>query len=199
MVSEPNAHAPHGVDLEAVHTEPRGWDRQRGPKHHRPDIEWRHPATGRHTITDVAVNWTMQEGKDGTTLAADKEKFKHTDYKPSLKRDAALAADQGRQPDLFCPLGFAKNGAWGPSTARTFKEVVKVMDGRRTDAELWGWCAMSFERHWRQRIDVRCCNSRAIVLAEGVRKRQQGEYDEDEADPIPEEESESAQYSLHRG
>ena len=40
-------------------------------------------------------------------------------------------------------------------------------------ADLYGWSAMMFEKHWLQRIGVTQARARAALLTEGVRSRQQ--------------------------
>ena len=83
------------------------------------------------------------------------------------------AARARRQPDDFAPLGFAKNGAWGPQAQRIFKDLCAMLSVRTMSADLYGWSAMTFEKHWLQRIGVTQARARAALLTEGVRSRQQ--------------------------
>ena len=107
----------------AVALEPRGWDEGGAyDKHKRPDIEWINAATRRFTITDVTIDWTMTVGS-GTEHAEGAEKRKVDAYKTAMQRNRESAARARRQPDDFAPLGFAKNGAWGPQAQRIFKRI----------------------------------------------------------------------------
>ena len=157
----------------AVALEPRGWDEGGAyDKHKRPDIEWINAATRRFTITDVTIDWTMTVGS-GTEHAEGAEKRKVDAYKTAMQRNRESAARARRQPDDFAPLGFAKNGAWGPQAQRIFKDLCAMLSVRTMSADLYGWSAMTFEKHWLQRIGVTQARARAALLTEGVRSRQQ--------------------------
>ena len=177
----------------AVAMEPRGWDALGAKdRHHRPDIEWLNPTTCHYTITDIVITWSMTSG-DGAEHAAKQEQHKRTEYKPAMARNRAQAARAKRPVDEFRPLGFAKNGAWGPSTQHVFAALEKMVTQRRASAELWGWSAMSWRRHWPMRVGVTQARSRAAVVTEGVRSWQQtrGDGDGPEAEV-------SMQYDPHR-
>ena len=157
----------------AVALEPRGWDEGGAyDKHKRPDIEWINAATRRFTITDVTIDWTMTVGS-GMEHAEGAEKRKVDAYKTAMQRNHESAARARRQPDDFAPLGFAKNGAWGPQAQRIFKDLCAMLSVRTMSADLYGWSAMTFEKHWLQRIGVTQARARAALLTEGVRSRQQ--------------------------
>ena len=94
-------------------------------------------------------------------------------YKTAMQRNRESAARARRQPDDFAPLGFAKNGAWGPQAQRIFKDLCAMLSVRTMSADLYGWSAMTFEKHWLQRIGVTQARARAALLTEGVRSRQQ--------------------------
>ena len=96
-------------------------------------------------------------------------------YKTAMQRNRESAARAPRQPDDFAPLGFAKNGAWGPQAQRIFKDLCAMLSVRTMSADLYGWSAMTFEKHWLQRIGVTQARARAALLTEGVRSRQQAE------------------------
>ena len=49
------------------------------------------------------------------------------------------------------PLGFEANGAWGPAAEVMLREVAELAHKNR-DAEQYGWTAMDYTTHWRQRI-----------------------------------------------
>ena len=157
----------------AVALEPRGWDEGGAyDKHKRPDIEWINAVTRQFTITDVTIDWTMTVGS-GTEHAAGAEKRKVDAYATAMQRNRESAARARRQPDDFAPLGFAKNGAWGPQAQRIFKDLCAMLSVRTMSADLYGWSAMTFEKHWLQRIGVTQARARAALLTEGVRSRQQ--------------------------
>ena len=120
----------------AVALEPRGWDEGGAyDKHKRPDIEWINAATRRFTITDVTIDWTMTVGS-GTEHAEGAEKRKVDAYKTAMQRNRESAARARRQPDDFAPLGFAKNGAWGPQAQRIFKDLCAMLSVRTMSADL---------------------------------------------------------------
>ena len=128
--------------------------------------------TRQFTITDVTIDWTMTVGS-GTEHAAGAEKRKVDAYATAMQRNRESAARARRQPDDFAPLGFAKNGAWGPQAQRIFKDLCAMLSVRTMSADLYGWSAMTFEKHWLQRIGVTQARARAALLTEGVRSRQQ--------------------------
>ena len=90
----------------------------------------------------------------GTEHAKGAEKRKVDAYKTAMQRNRESAARARRQPDDFAPLGFAKNGAWGPQAQRIFKDLCAMLSVRTMSADLYGWSAMTFEKHWLQRIGV---------------------------------------------
>ena len=113
--------------------EPRGWDAGGAyDKHKRPDIEWINAKTRLFTITDITIDWTMTAG-DGTEHAASEISG------PSSKPEERAR----RPPGEFAPLGFAKNGAWGPEAQRVFADLASMVERKRASADLWGWSAMS--------------------------------------------------------
>ena len=72
------------------------------------------------------------------------------------------------------PLGFAKNGAWGPETQRVFATLAKMAEQcKRGSADLYGWSAMTWKAHWPMRLGVTLARARAALVTEGVRCRQQ--------------------------
>ena len=52
-------------------------------------------------------------------------------------------------------------------------EWIAKASERMMSADLYGWSAMTFEKHWLQRIGVTQARARAALLTEGVRSRQQ--------------------------
>ena len=157
----------------AVALEPRGWDAGGAyDKHKRPDIEWINAKTRLFTITDITIDWTMTAG-DGTEHAAAAERRKVSAYKAAMERNHTAAERARRPPDEFAPLGFAKNGAWGPEAQRVFADLASMVERKRASADLWGWSAMSWRRHWPMRVGATQARSRAALITEGVRRRQQ--------------------------
>ena len=63
----------------------------------------------------------------GTEHAEGAEKRKVDAYKTAMQRNRESAARARRQPDDFAPLGFAKNGAWGPQAQRIFKDLCAML------------------------------------------------------------------------
>jgi hypothetical protein len=46
-------------------------------------------------------------------------------------------------------LAFAANsGAWGEDTEKLWGETCDAAKGMSESADLWGWAAMSWEKHW---------------------------------------------------
>ena len=64
-------------------------------------------------------------------------------YKTAMQRNRESAARARRQPDDFAPLGFAKNGAWGPQAQRIFKDLCAMLSVRTMSADLYGWSAIA--------------------------------------------------------
>ena len=62
--------------------------------------------------------------------------------------------------DLFVPLGFESNGAWGENTRRVFKELVELAD-RAKSKDLYHWSAGAWGEHWKQRIGCEIERGRA--------------------------------------
>ena len=119
---------------------------------------------------------------------------KVTDYKPAMKRNREAAARARRPADEFVPLGFAKNGAWGPETQRVFATLAKMAEQcKRVSADLYGWSAMTWKAHWPMRLGVTLARARAALVTEGVRCRQQVAGD-GQRDPEAEEKRVSMQY-----
>ena len=178
----------------AVAMEPRGWDAGGATdRHKRPDIEWINVETRLFTVSDVAIRWAMTAGS-GTEHAAAAEKNKVTDYEPAMKRNREAAARARRPADEFVPLGFAKNGAWGPETQRVFATLAKMAEQcKRVSADLYGWSAMTWKAHWPVRLGVTLARARAALVTEGVRCRQQVAGD-GQRDPEAEEKRVSMQY-----
>ena len=67
-------------------------------------------------------------------------------------------------------LAFAANsGAWGADTEKLWSEMCEAAKGMSESADLWGWAAMSWEKHWQQRIGVTLARGRAAVLLAALR------------------------------
>ena len=68
-------------------------------------------------------------------------------------------------------LAFAANsGAWGEDTERLWSEMCEAAKGMSESADLWGWSAMSWAKHWQQRIGVTLARGRAAVLLAALRR-----------------------------
>ena len=60
-----------------------------------------------------------------------------------------------------------------PQAQRIFEDLCAMLSVRTMSADLYGWSAMTFKKHWLQRIGVTQARARAALLTEGVRSRQQ--------------------------
>jgi hypothetical protein len=86
----------------------------------------------------------------------------------SMARVRAEAGWQGTRVH-FVPLGFEPSGAWGKSAQGFFNGVVRKMAKARTrSAELYSWSAMTWSKHWQQRVAVELARGRANVIAKGA-------------------------------
>ena len=63
----------------------------------------------------------------GTEHAKGAEQRKVDAYKTAMQRNHEIAARARRQLGDFAPLGFAKNGAWGPQAQRIFKDLCAML------------------------------------------------------------------------
>ena len=63
-------------------------------------------------------------------------------------------------------------GSWFPVLWDVIDQAARLNEDQ-ADARMYGWSAMTFEKHWLQRIGVTQARARAALLTEGVRSRQQ--------------------------
>ena len=64
----------------------------------------------------------------------------------------------------------ANSGAWGEDTEKLWSEMCEAAKGMSESADLWGWSAMSWAKHWQQRIGVTLARGRAAVLLAALRR-----------------------------
>lgn len=178
-----------------VKLEPRDWDvgdasRPKGDVR-RPDITGIDPRTGQKVVLDVTICWREEDRCGGQANeqrpgagAAAKEKEKHRCYKGAeaavwkekqekRRKDGTMGtiADDWPTRDRFVPLGFEANGAWGPEAREFLKEVAECARAKRS-VELYGWSAMTYVKHWRQRIGVVVGRGRFQAIADAVSDHQ---------------------------
>ena len=65
-------------------------------------------------------------------------------------------------------MGFEPGGAWGEGTTAFFEMVKKIARANTRSAELYSWQAMSYMRHWQQRVGVEIARGRAAVIEAGA-------------------------------
>ena len=87
------------------------------------------------------------------------------------RKDRAYAGAMGRNSEhQFVALAFEATGAWGP-TARWFFRLCVGLAERRRGAAMWHWSAMTFRKHWRQRIGVTLGKGRAVTVTAAAAHR----------------------------
>ena len=90
---------------------------------------------------------------------------------PYLKRVNKLRKENQLPEVQLRILAFAANsGAWGEDTERLWSEMCEAAKGMSESADLWGWSAMSWAKHWQQRIGVTLARGRAAVLLVALRR-----------------------------
>ena len=84
-----------------------------------------------------------------------------------LQESGAVRAMTGWLDDRFVPLGYEVGGAWGPSAANAFEEVLAVK-AATTNRELTDFSIIKFAQHWREAIGVAILRGAAAVVAQAA-------------------------------
>ena len=84
-----------------------------------------------------------------------------------------------QEGDRFIPLAFAaRTGAWGQAAKNLWKEMMTMAKAKGIGADLWGWNAMTWARHWKQRVGVELARGRARLVRAQMRTVESGEADD---------------------
>ena len=84
-------------------------------------------------------------------------------------------------------LSFAVNsGVWGSDTRRMFRELCARAKEKRPEADLYGWAAMTWRKHWEQRVGVVLARGRAGGLLAALQDRSERREDGPELPLRPE-------------
>ena len=147
--------------------------------HHRPDLTFVLESLIHETwayVGDVGLKWARARDKHtaataGKMEAAEVTKDKSKNYSSGLKRVNKLRKENQLPEVQLRILAFAANsGAWGEDTERLWSEMCEAAKGMSESADLWGWSAMSWAKHWQQRIGVTLARGRAAVLLAALRR-----------------------------
>ena len=147
--------------------------------HHRPDLTFVLESLIHETwayVGDVGLKWARAQVKHtaataGKTEAAEVTKDKSKNYSSGLKRVNKLRKENQLPEVQLRILAFAANsGAWGEDTERLWSEMCEAAKGMSESADLWGWSAMSWAKHWQQRLGVTLARGRAAVLLAALRR-----------------------------
>ena len=96
--------------------------------------------------------------------------WKRWAYRDSMDRRKREASEGGKQvpegwlEDLFVPLGYEAEGAWGPGAKWAFEQAVEAK-GAVVCGELVDWNVVNFRVHWRRVIAVALAKGQASVVA----------------------------------
>ena len=171
------------VGCGAVELESTDFDR--GPAgrpggHHRPDVTFELPAESRELyayVTDVAGRWarvsTVHEAWEAGAKEADLPRaVKRGNYATGMERENAKRRELQLPEAQLRILSFAVNsGVWGSDTRRMFRELCARAKEKRPEADLYGWAAMTWRKHWEQRVGVVLARGRAGVLLAALQDR----------------------------
>ena len=121
-------------------------------------------------VGDVGLKWARARDKHtaamaGKMEAAEVTKDKSKNYSSGLKRVNELRKENQLPEVQLRILAFAANsGAWGEDTEILWSEMCEAAKGMSESADLWGWSAMSWAKHWQQRIGVTLARGRAAAV-----------------------------------
>ena len=125
-------------------------------------------------VLDVSAAWAPVAAGAAARLAArGREQCKNGAYKVAMKRvkdlqeSGVARAQTGWLDDRFVPLGYEVGGAWGPSAANAFEEVLAVK-AATTNRELTDFSIIKFAKHWREAIGVAILRGAAAVVAQAA-------------------------------
>ena len=158
--------------------EDRRWDAAAGSdeaKHRRPDIVAFNPVTQQRWVIDVSLAWApAAEGAKASLAARNRERYKVSSYREGMGRRVREAEAGGAQvpegwvEDVFVPLGYEVEGAWGASATWAFEEVVGVK-AATVCADLTDWSKINFGEHWKRAIAVALANGQAAVISRSAK------------------------------
>ena len=85
--------------------------------------------------------------------------------------EAANGGDQvpvGWLEDVFVPVGYEVDGAWGPSATWAFREVMEVKAATAC-REVSDFSIVNFGEHWRRVIAVALAKGQAAVISRSAK------------------------------
>ena len=115
-------------------------------------------------------------GAAARLAARGREQCKNGAYKVAMKRvkdlqeSGVARAQTGWLDDRFVPLGYEVGGAWGPSAANAFEEVLAVK-AATTNRELTDFSIIKFAKHWREAVGVAILRGAAAVVAQAEQRK----------------------------
>ena len=85
-----------------------------------------------------------------------------------MERENGRKDEVGVERGEFMPLAFAaRTGKWGEKARGLFKRLEEEGKRKGISADQWGWNAMRWSKHWKQRIGVTLARGRGqVVMAE---------------------------------
>ena len=70
----------------------------------------------------------------------------------------------GQEDEMICLAFAARTGGWGADAKGLWEKLVVMAKDKGEEADLYGWHAMNWQRHWQQRIGVAIARGRAQMV-----------------------------------
>jgi hypothetical protein len=156
------------VGAEGTVLEPRAWDMGKHEKHHRPDINTILPCGKK--VLDVKLVWARCTKQHLAAEASKKETEAveatcHKEYSEGMERVNARQREiGGQEEEMICMAFAARTGGWGADAKGLWEKLVVMAKDKGEEADLYGWHAMNWQRHWQQRIGVAIARGRAQMV-----------------------------------
>ena len=153
-----------------VRLEPRDYDAAVKTKdHHRPDVVYWDQVEGTEFYHDLKIAWRLgtkvaPPQDAGINAAREVEASCKNSYKGCEAREEARAKRFGTKATRFDPITIAIGGAHGPKMGELLRRMQKLSKRKAASAELYGWNAMKWYKHWMIRISVKLANGIAGKL-----------------------------------
>tara|TARA_B110000495_G_scaffold104443_1_gene90257 strand:+ start:397 stop:3708 length:3312 start_codon:yes stop_codon:yes gene_type:complete len=153
-----------------VRLEPRDYDAAVKTKdHHRPDVVYWDQVEGTEFYHDLKIAWRLgtkvaPPQDAGINAAREVEASCKNSYKGCEAREEARAKRFGTKATKFDPITIAIGGAHGPKMGELLRRMQKLSKRKAASAELYGWNAMKWYKHWMIRISVKLANGIAGKL-----------------------------------
>ena len=156
------------VGAEGTVLEPRAWDMGKHEKHHRPDINT--ILLCGKKVLDVKLVWARCTKQHLAAEASKKETeaveaICHKEYSEGMERVNARQREiGGQEEEMICMAFAARTGGWGADAKGLWEKLVVMAKDKGEEADLYGWHAMNWQRHWQQRIGVAIARGRAQMV-----------------------------------